>query len=89
MKIIQSRYIVPKSICYRKATKSFKKYAEEVTIIGYERISSDIVLPERFKRDYIEEGFGRVFIRERNFKEYFNRNMEYLNGIKTNCRIIY
>lgn len=39
-----------------------KKYAAEVTTIGDERISSDVILPGRFKRVYVDEGYGRVFI---------------------------
>lgn len=39
-----------------------KKYAEEVTTIGDERISSDVVLPGRFKRVYVDKGYGIKFL---------------------------
>lgn len=37
-------------------------YAEEVTTLKDERISEEIILPGRFKRVYVEEGYGRIFI---------------------------
>lgn len=43
-----------------------KKYAAEVTTISDERISSDVILPGRFKRVYVDEGYGRVLV-ESNF----------------------
>lgn len=39
-----------------------KKYAAEVTTVGDPRISKDVILPGRFKRIYVDEGCGRVFI---------------------------
>lgn len=39
-----------------------KKNAEEVTTVGDERISSDVVLPARFKRVYVEKNYGVRFI---------------------------
>lgn len=36
------------------------KYAEEVTYIGDQRISSAVILPGRFKRVYVDEGNGYV-----------------------------
>ena len=39
-----------------------KKYAEEVTTIEDERVCSDVVLPGRFKRVYVEEEYGVKFL---------------------------
>ena len=39
-----------------------KKYADEVTTVGDKRISSDVVLPGRFKRVYVDKEFGVKFL---------------------------
>lgn len=39
-----------------------KRYAEEVTTVGDPRISREVILPGRFKRVYVNEGYGRVLI---------------------------
>ena len=39
-----------------------KNHAEEVTTIGDKRISSDVVLPGRFKRVYVDEEYGVKFL---------------------------
>lgn len=64
------------------------KYAEEVTTVGDERISSDIILPGRFKRVYVDEGFGRVFIGGKQLWELDPTNKKYLSNSKHNTRII-
>ncbi len=38
------------------------EYADEVTTVGDSRISSDVVLPGRFKRVYVKEGYGVRFL---------------------------
>lgn len=65
-----------------------RKYAEEVTTIGDERISSDVILPGRFKRVYVDEGFGRVFIGGKQLWELDPTNKKYLSNSKHNTRII-
>ena len=65
-----------------------RKYAEEVTTVGDERISSDIILPGRFKRVYVDEGFGRVFIGGKQLWELDPTNKKYLSNSKHNTRII-
>ena len=40
--------------------KHLEQYSAEVTTIGDERISSKVILPGRFKRVYVEEGYGRA-----------------------------
>lgn len=56
-----------------------KKYAKEVTTIGDMRISSDVILPGRFKRIYVEEGYGRIFIGGKQLGELDPINKKYLS----------
>lgn len=55
------------------------KYAAEVITVGDERISSDIILPGRFKRIYVKEGYGRVFIGGKQLGELDPSNKKYLS----------
>lgn len=55
------------------------KYAAEVITVGDERISSDIILPGRFKRIYVEEGYGKVFIGGKQLGELDPSNKKYLS----------
>lgn len=64
-----------------------KKYAAEVTTIGDERISTDVVLPGRFKRVYVDEGYGRVFIGGKQLYELDPSNKKYLSLVHHEDRI--
>lgn len=64
-----------------------KKNAAEVTTIGNERISSDVILPGRFKRVYVDEGHGRVFIGGKQLYELDPSNKKYLSLIHHKDRI--
>lgn len=64
-----------------------KKNAAEVTTIGDKRISSDIILPGRFKRVYVEEGYGRVFIGGKQLFELDPTNKKYLSLVHHGDRI--
>lgn len=64
-----------------------KKNAAEVTTVGDERISSDIILPGRFKRVYVEEGYGRVFIGGKQLYELDPSNKKYLSLVHHGDRI--
>ena len=55
------------------------KYAEEVTFIGDQRISNAVILPGRFKRVYVDEGYGRVFIGGKQLYELDPSNKKYLS----------
>lgn len=68
-------------------TQHMKKYADEVTTIGDERISKDVILPGRFKRVYVEEGYGRVFIGGKQLWELDPTNKKYLSLIHHGDRI--
>ena len=44
-----------------------KRHAAEVTIVGDKRISKSVILPGRFKRVYVDERYGRVFLEVNNY----------------------
>ncbi len=56
-----------------------EKYAAEVTTVGDERISNEVILPGRFKRIYVEEGYGCVFIGGKQISELDPSNKKYLS----------
>ena len=64
-----------------------KKNAAEVTTIGDSRISADVILPGRFKRVYVEEGQGRVFIGGKQLYELDPSNKKYLSLVHHGDRI--
>lgn len=64
-----------------------KKYAEEVTVVGDPRISKEVILPGRFKRVYVEEGYGRVFIGGKQIWELDPCNKKYLSIAQHGDRI--
>ncbi len=64
-----------------------KNYAEEVTTVGDKRISEEIILPGRFKRVYVEEGYGKVFIGGKQLFELDPSNKKYLSLIHHGDRI--
>lgn len=60
-------------------THYLKKNCGELTTISDERISKEIILPGRFKRIYVEEGVGRVFIGGKQLWELDPCNKKYLS----------
>lgn len=64
-----------------------RKNAEEVTTIGDARISKDVVLPGRFKRVYVDKGYGRVFIGGKQLWELDPTNKKYLSIVHHGDRI--
>ena len=64
-----------------------KQHAAEVTTVGDSRISKDIILPGRFKRIYVEEGYGRVFIGGKQLNELDPTNKKYLSLVHHGDRI--
>jgi type I restriction enzyme S subunit len=64
-----------------------RKYAEELTSVGDDRISKEIILPGRFKRVYVEEGQGRVFFSGRNILEMDPSDKKYLSFARHANRI--
>lgn len=64
-----------------------KKYADEVTTVDDKRISSEVILPGRFKRVYVDEGYGRVFIGGKQLWELDPTNKKYLSLVHHGDRI--
>lgn len=61
--------------------------AEEVTTVGDPRISKEVILPGRFKRVYVDEGYGRVFIGGKQLYELDPTNKKYLSNVHHGDRI--
>lgn len=60
-------------------TSHLKDNCREMTTIADTRISKEIILPGRFKRIYVEEGVGRVFIGGKQLWELDPCNKKYLS----------
>ncbi len=63
-------------------------YAEEITTIGDKRISSDVVLPGRFKRVYVDSEYGCVLFGGKQVYELDPSSKKYLSKTKHNKRIV-
>lgn len=63
-------------------TEHLKQYAAEVTTIGDKRISKDVLLPPRFARVYVEEGYGSVLIGGKQINELDPSGKKYLSRSK-------
>ncbi len=59
--------------------KHIQKHASSVTALGGGELSGDIILPGRFKRVYLEEGKGTVFIGGKQIFELDPNNKKYLS----------
>ena len=59
-----------------------KQHAAEVTTIGDSRISKDVILPPRFARVYVEEGYGSVLIGGKQLYELDPSGKKYLSRTK-------
>ncbi len=64
-----------------------KQHSSEVTTVGDSRVSKEIILPGRFKRVYVEEGYGRVFIGGKQILELDPTNKKYLSIVHHGDRI--
>lgn len=58
------------------------EYAAEVTTIGDKRISQEVIMPIRFKRVYVEEGYGRVLLGGKQLCELDPSGKKYLSKTK-------
>lgn len=63
------------------------RYSEELTTVGDIRISKQVILPGRFKRIYVDEEFGRVFIGGKQLGELDPSNKKYLSLTQHKDRI--
>lgn len=68
-------------------TNHLRKHAVEVTNVGDERVSKKIILPGRFKRVYVGEGQGCVFIGGKQLYELDPSNKKYLSLVHHGDRI--
>lgn len=66
----------------RNIVEHLRMHAAEVTTVGDARISSDVVLPERFKRVYVEEGYGTPFLGGAQLWELDPCNKKYLSTVQ-------
>lgn len=57
-------------------------FAEEVTTVGDNRISKEVILPPRFARIYVEEEYGRVLIGGNQIHELDPSGKKYLSKTK-------
>lgn len=63
----------------RAVKERLRDHAAEVATVGDPRLSKRIILPGRFKRVYVEEGFGKVFIGGKQLGELDPSNKKYLS----------
>ncbi|MBQ9816010.1 MAG: restriction endonuclease subunit S [Proteobacteria bacterium] len=59
-----------------------KQRAAEVTTVGDSRVSKDVILPTRFARVYVEEGYGSVLIGGKQLYELNPSGKKYLSRTK-------
>ena len=69
-------------------TKHLQEHASEVTFIGDSRISREVLLPGRFKRVYVDEGYGHVLFGGKQIHELDPSGKKYLSNSKHNERIV-
>lgn len=60
-------------------TEHLQKYAEEVTTVGDAHITKEVILPCRFKRVYVDEGYGVTFFGGRSISELDPSDKKYLS----------
>jgi len=65
-------------------TTHLQQYTEEVTTIGDTRISQGVFLPGRFKRVYVDKGYGRVLIGGKQLHELDPSGKKYISTTRHN-----
>lgn len=63
---------------FREIVRHIGENAGEVLTLGDDRVSRDILLPGRFKRVYVDEGYGAVFIGGKQLGELDPADKKYL-----------
>ncbi len=81
---VDASYHIP---IVKTITDHLKKYAKEVTTLGNPNVCAEIILPGRFKRVYVEEGYGRVFIGGKQLGELDPSNKKFLSLVHHKDRI--
>lgn len=59
-----------------------RQHAAEVTTVGDDRVSKDVILPPRFARVYVDEGYGSVLIGGKQIYELDPSGKKYLSRTK-------
>ena len=62
-------------------TSIINEYAQTVVPLSDSSVTKDIVLAPRFKRVYVEEGYGRVFIGGKEIYQLDPNNKKYLSNV--------
>lgn len=83
-KRIDASYHVP---IINKIIEHLHQQAKEVIDVGDDRISKSVILPGRFKRIYVDEGYGRIFIGGKQLGELDPSNKKYLSFVHHGKRI--
>lgn len=73
---VDASYHVP---IVNKIVEHLREHAEEVTTIADERISTDVVLPGRFKRIYVEDEYGVKFLGGKEINQLDPSSEKYLS----------
>ena len=66
----------------KKIIKILEKSNFDIKKIGNKSISSDIFMPNRFKRNFVKEEFGKVFLSGKNILQVDSADRKYLKPIK-------
>ena len=66
----------------KKKVEHLQKNSAEVLTLGDKKISEKIILPGRFKRVYVEEGHGKIFIGGKQIYELDPSNKKFLSTSK-------
>lgn len=83
-KRVDASYHVP---IVNKIIGHLHQKAKEVIDVGDERISKSVILPGRFKRIYVDEGYGRIFVGGKQLGELDPSNKKYLSFVHHGKRI--
>ncbi len=62
-------------------TEMLKKHAKAVVLLKDESITDGIILAPRFKRIYVDEGYGRIFIGGKEIYQLDPNNKKYLSNV--------
>ena len=76
---LDASYHVP---IVKAIVEHLKRHAAEVTTVADPRVSKDVILPPRFARVYVEEGYGRPLVGGKQIHELDPSNKKYLSNSK-------
>ena len=82
---IDASYHVP---IVNAIVKHLQQHASEVITIGDIKVSKAVILPGRFKRIYVDEGYGITFFSGKNITELNPSDKKYLSFSQHNKKIV-